>query len=280
MLFRGNKMNRLTLLVIFFLLTGCAASGYQKFYNPYVKVSVLPEPEMIKEGQEAQVYGTDNFDRDIRVLKAKKYAALGYSSFNGGYEDTKNAQAQAKRVGATIVLVNSKYTNTQTTTSTLFLPDNKTTYHSGTANANSTYNTSYGSYGNTNTNATYSGTSTTYGTKAVPITSHQRRYDQTAVYLVKINPKLKFGLKLQDLTPTMRSKYERNTGTFIDIVYEDSAAFYSNVLPGDVIISVDGNTVRNTKHAQELMAKVSPNSKISKLGVIRKGKEKIIEVKF
>lgn len=273
-------MNRIILLGIFFILTGCAASGYQQFYNPYVEASVLPEPEIIKDGQEPQVYGTDNFERDIRALRAKKYVALGYSSFNGGYEDTRNAQAQAKRVGATIVLVNSEYTNTQTTTSTLFLPDNKTTYHSGTANAYSAYNNSYGGYGNVNTNATYSGTSTTYGTKAVPITSHQRRYDQTAVYLVKINPKMKFGVVLQDLTPDMRSRYERNMGTYVDLVFEDSAAFYSNLLPSDVIITVDGSPVRNTVHAQELMAKVPSSATISKLGIIRKGEEKTIEVKF
>ena len=269
-------MNQIILLAIFTLLSGCTMSGYQKFYTPYVDISTLPEPEIIDEGQEPKVYGTDNFERDIRTLRAKKYIALGYSSFNGGYEDTKNAQAQAKRVGATIVLVNSKYTNTQTTTSALFLPDTKTTVHSGSANMYSTYNNGYGGY----TNATYSGTSTTYGTKAVPITTHQRRYDQDAIYMVKINPKMKFGVYLQDLTPEMRSQYERNTGAFVDLVFEESAAFYANVLPGDVIISIDDISVKNSKHAGELMAKVPSSIAISKLGIIRKGKEKIIEVKF
>jgi len=273
-------MNRIILYFIIVLITGCATSGYQKFYNPYVDVSALPSPEILQEGQEPKVYGTDNFERDIRTLKTKKYVTLGYSSFNGGYEDNKNAQAQAKRLGATIVLVKSKYTNTQTTTSTLFLPDNKTTYHSGTVNAYSNYNNSYGAYGNANINANYSGTSTTYATKAVPITRNQRRYDQTAVYMVKTNPKFKFGVALQDLTPEMRIQYERNTGAFVDLVFEDSAAFFSNVLPGDVIISVDGTSIMNTKHAQEIMAKVSSSAPSSQLVVLRKGKKKIIEVKF
>jgi len=160
-------MTRLFIIFIFTSLTGCATSGYQQFYNSYVDVNTLPGPELIKEGQEPQVYGTDDFERDIRILRAKKYVVIGSSSFNGGYEDMKNAQAQAERIGATIVLINSQYTNTQTTTSTLFLPDNKTTYHSGSANAYSIYNNSYGGYGSVNTNATYSGTSTTYGTKAI-----------------------------------------------------------------------------------------------------------------
>lgn len=273
-------MNRIIIIIILAILSGCAASGYQQFYKSYVDVNTLPEPELIQEGQEPQVYGTDDFERDIRALRAKKYVAIGYSSFNGGYEDTKNAQRQAKLIGATIVLVNSQYTNTQTTTSTLFLPDTKTTYHSGSANAYSTYNNSYGGYGSVNTNATYSGTSTTYGTKAVPITTNQRRYDQTAVYLVKINPKMKFGIFLKDLTPEMRAKNERNTGAFVDLVFEDTAAFYSNVLPGDIIISVDGVPVKNTKHAQELMAQVPATATSSNLVVLRNGKEKSIEVKF
>ncbi|MBK1852540.1 PDZ domain-containing protein [Marinobacter sp. 1-4A] len=273
-------MNRIICIFALVILSGCAASGYQQFYKPYVDVNTLPEPELIQEGQEPQVYGTDNFDRDIRILRAKKYVAIGYSSFNGGYEDTKNAQTQARRIGATIVLVNSQYTNTQTTTSTLFLPDTQTTYHSGSANAYSTYNINYGGYGSVNTNATYSGTSTTYGTKAVPITTHQRRYDQTAIYLVKINPKMKFGVFLQDLTPEMRTRNERNTGAFVDLVFEDTAAFYSNVLPGDIIISIDGVPVKNTKHTQELMAQVPTTAKSSKLVVLRNGEEKTIEVKF
>jgi len=78
----------------------------------------------------------------------------------------------------------------------------------------------------------------------------------------------------------MRSQYERNIGTFVDIVFEDSAAFYSNILPGDIIISVDGTPVRNTKHAQELMAQVPASATSSKLVILRKGHEKTIEVKF
>jgi S1-C subfamily serine protease len=78
----------------------------------------------------------------------------------------------------------------------------------------------------------------------------------------------------------MRIQYERNTGAFVDLVFEDSAAFFSNVLPGDVIISVDGTSIMNTKHAQEIMAKVSSSAPSSQLVVLRKGKKKIIEVKF
>jgi hypothetical protein len=270
-----------TLLFIALFLSGCAQSGYKQFYKPYADVKSLPDVELLAEGQEPQVFGTDDFDRDILTLRAKNYIVVGQSSFNGGYEDTKNAAAQAKSVGATIVLVSSKYTNTQTTTSTLFLPDNKTTYNSGTANSNTEYNNSYGGYlGSSNTNATYNGTSTTYGTKAVPITTHQRRYDQGAVYLVKSTKKPKFGVGFNDLSPSQRTELERNTGVFINVVMEDSPAFYANVIAGDILISVDGNQVINTNQAMQLMGSISSEQASSELIVIRKGKEKKINVQF
>jgi len=79
-------MNRIILYFIIVLITGCATSGYQKFYNPYVDVSALPSPEILQEGQEPKVYGTDNFERDIRTLKTKNMLPLDILHLT---EDTK-----------------------------------------------------------------------------------------------------------------------------------------------------------------------------------------------
>lgn len=269
----------LTLLAL--LLNGCAQSGYKQFFSPYVDPRTIPDVELLKEGEEPRIFGSQDFEKDIKTLKAKRYIPIGHSSFNGGYEDVSNAAAQAKRIGATLVLVNSEYTNTQTTTSPLFLPDNRTTYHSGTGSANTTYNNSYGGYlGSSNTNAYYSGTSTTYGTKVVPITTHQRRFDQTAVYLVRSTQKLKYGVAFRELTPDERRSLERNTGVIIDVVLEDTPAFYANVFAGDVLIKIDSILVKNGQHAAEIMSSVSPEAKSSLLTVLRNKEEKTITVVF
>lgn len=255
-------MRSFVLAVTAIILAGCAQSGYKQFYKPYVDATSVPDVELIAEGQEPQVFGTDDFDRDANILLSRRYIPVGYSAFNGSYEDTKNAAAQAKSVGATIVLVSSQYTNTQTTTSALFLPDTRTTYHSGSVQGNTTY----------------SGISTTYGTTAVPYTSHQRRYDQTAMYFVKSNQKYKYGVQFTNLTPAQRSQYERNTGVVINIVIEDSPAFLANVLAGDVLIAIDGTPVRNVDHATQVMGSVPSSQDQSILRVIRNGEEKDIEV--
>lgn len=253
--------------IMLLFLISCAQSGYQKFYNPYLDTSTLTEVELLQPGQDPQVFGTDDFERDIRILRAKQYLVVGCSSFNGEYEDTKNAISQAKRIGATVVLVNSKYTNTQTSTSALFLPKNQRTYHSGTVYGG-------GIYGN------YQGASNTYGNTVVPYTIHQRRYDQTAAYLVRSTRKMEFGIFVDDLTPTQRSDLERNLGAFVDLVIEDTPAFYSNLISGDVIIEIDGMVVKNGKHAVELLQQAKRSSPTSVLTIIRKGVEIELTVTF
>ena len=277
------KCDSITVLyssLLLVILSGCA-SGYNQFYTSRVDVKSTSDLELLEKYQEPELFGTNNFDRDIRILRSKGYVVIGESSFNGENEDSRNAVAQAKRVGATVVLVSSRYTNTQTTTTLLSLPDNKTTVHSGIVSGNTVYNGRNGGYlGSSSTSGIYQGTSTTLGTKQVPITTQQHRYDQNAVYLVKSNKKWKFGMGVADFNSSQRFELETNTGAIIDFVIEGSPAFYANLIPGDILISVDGKQIINANHASQLMNSVSPTKTSSELIVIRKGKTKSIDVQF
>lgn len=247
------------------IISGCAQSGYKKFYNPFVDTKALSGVELLGPNEEPRVLTSNDLDQDLRTLRAKRYIVVGYSSFNGKYEDTKNAAAQAKKLGATLVLVNSEYTNTQSSNSALLIPSNQTSFHTGSVYSGGTY-------------GTYSGTTSSYGTSVVPFTMHQRRYDQTAYYLVKSTRKLRFGIALVDLTPNLRVEIERNTGALIDIVIEDTPAFYSNILAGDILISIDDNLVKNVKHAHELMVKIPEQQSVSTFVVMRNGRTKSIKI--
>ena len=262
------------------LFSGCATNGYQKFYTSYVDPLSIQNVEMLKEGQMPEVFGSGDFTRDIKILRSKKYVPIGQSAFNGVYEDKNNVIAQAKRVGATLVLINSQYTDTQTSTSALFLPDNKTTYHSGSAYGTASYSNNYGGYGTASANASYNGTSTTYGTQVVPQTTQYKLYDQNAVYLVKVNNKFRVGVFMIDLTPELRATYQRNTGVIVDVVVEKTPAFYSNLLADDIIIAVEGVSVKDVQHTQELMANVPETAKSFELTVIRQNEEKKVIIKF
>ncbi|MBM7070671.1 PDZ domain-containing protein [Shewanella sp. 202IG2-18] len=255
----------ITLLITPLFLVSCAQSGYKQFYHSYVDIKAIPDVELISKGEMPKILSSNNLTRDTLILRSKRYIPIGYSSFNGVYEDTSNAAKQALIVGATVVLVNAQYTNTQATTNTLLIPSNTTTNH-------------YGSISSGTITGTYTETSTTHDTQIIPITTHQRRYDQEAIYFVKSNFKPKFGISLRDLTPKQRTTLGRNTGLLVEIVVEDSPAFNSNVLVNDVLISIDGVNVKNVSHAVKLLREVPPSQIYSVLRVIRKGEEQDVKV--
>jgi len=62
--------NFITLALALIIATGCV-SGYQQFYKPFADANTLPDIELLKQNQEPQVFGTDNFDRDIKILRSK-----------------------------------------------------------------------------------------------------------------------------------------------------------------------------------------------------------------
>lgn len=268
-----------TLFIV--LLSGCASNGYKDFYKPAIDVNNLTEIQRLRPNEEPKVLTSNDFKKDMYTLRSKNYIAIGFSSFNGGKQSIENAVDQAKEIGATVILASSNYTNTQTTTSTLLLPNNKTTYHNGLTSSNSTYSNSYGQkVGSSSSNGSYIGTSTTYGTQAVPFTTSQQRYDQFAAFFVKSTKKLIFGLGTTEIPQEMRREIKRNTGAMINIVFEDSPAFYANLFPGDVIISVDDIEIKDPDHGVEIMNSTPSAQKSSLFKIIRDQEEKDVTINF
>jgi hypothetical protein len=248
------------------LLEACA-TGHQQFYRPYVDPKTLTDVQFLREGESPKIFSSNNLRTDVKIAISKGYRPIGSSSFNGELESEQAIVNQAKAVGAVFVLTTSRFAETRTTTTPLYLPNTQTTYSSGTV---------YNAYGNAN----YSGSSTSYGTTVVPITTQQQRYDQESVYFVRNTVKPKFGVFPIDLPPELKSRYERNTGALIDIVMENSPAFSANILAGDVLIEVDGVAIINAKQSLDVLKAASPTNGRCVLKVIRNGLEKSIEVKL
>ena len=278
------------LIVIFsiFLLTGCAPSGYSKFYNPLVNKNDLEkgiETNFIiplKSNEEPTVYQSIDMKEDDIKVTSSGYVLIGYSSFNGKYEDIANAKSQARKLGAHIVLIKSNYTNTEHISGSLVLPDTKTTYNSGNINMNTNYNSSrYGYLGNSNTYGNYNGYSTTYGTKVVPYSNNIRRYDQLAQYYIKVDTsRYTLGtMRSSEITREERIKIGSN-GIKVNYILNDSPAYHSDLLRGDIITKIDGIEIKNYKHFDELGKKYNNYKGKSILTIYRDGNIKEITVNF
>lgn len=274
-------MKSLFIVIAVSVLCGCAQNGYKQFYTPYLDARTLENVETLPDGGSPELISTDNFDRDVQILRSKRYVPIGHSHFNGALQDARNALEQAKIIGATVVLIGSEYTNTVTNTTNLYLPDTQTTTTTGTASGTTDYTSLQSGYlGSSSTIINYNERSTTNGTRTVPITSNTRRFDQSAVYFVKSNQEFRFGILFNDLTPEQRISIGRNTGVYINAVVEDTPAFYANIMPGDILTEVDGIMIRGTQNAMETLKAVPETQSQSYLSVIRNGELMVFNVEL
>jgi hypothetical protein len=142
---------------------------------------------------------------------------------------------QAEAIGAAVVLTTSHYTNTVSGSLPLTLPNNTTSYTNGTA-------TVTGSGGTAFVNG--SATTTTYGTQTVMLPYNIQRNDFGAVYFIKARVRL--GLLYGQIDPATRSRLQTNAGVLVRLVVDGSPASHADILPGDIIMALNGQRVDNS----------------------------------
>jgi competence protein ComGC len=250
----------LSILFIVFL-SGCIKT-VGDFYKPNDEVvnrvnNKLENYELLKEGEEPQIIysSEEGMDDNVAKFTAQGYEMLGGSEFVGEKDTEKNLIEQAKKVGATLVIAMDVSKGIQT--NTWNFPQIATTSYYGSYDSGSAY--------------------TTYN---VPMTYSYERVEQYVYFLVKNPKKFKFGLSIGNLTEKVKREAERNTGALVMVVFNDSPAFYSNVIRGDVIIKIDGIDIKSAADSAKVMEEVDTKSGSSVLTVIRKGKIKEVVVKF
>jgi serine protease Do len=239
----------------------------RSFTPPYFDARNEPNIEKFKENEEPKIFRTQNFDKDIKSLASKRFIAIGHSSFNSAYEDKFKLKSFAKELGATLVLLNTEYTRTQTAVIPMYMPNSSTSFHLGTIYSG-------GATGS------YSGTSTSYGSTMIPMVTSQQRYDQTTFYFFKSTRKVRFWISANNLSDTQRKSISRSNGAIINYVIEDTPAFDANIMSDDIAIKYNSIDIRNGEYFVELMNGKEDSIKEVLLTVIRDGKQITIPIKF
>lgn len=211
-------------------LGGCA-SGFKSFYRPTAPAAQIANARAGAPAETPELqHASYPADAAIEAAARHGYLVMGYSSFNGAHGSDSAALAEAKRVGADLVLVfDPRYTGTRSGEVPITTPTSHTTYYNGTA-------TAYGSGGSVT--AYGSGSATTYGSHTTYIPIHVDRYDYLAVYLFK--EQVHTGFLLRRLTDAQRRAIGSNAGAYIYGVVDGSPAYRADVLAGDIITAADG----------------------------------------
>lgn len=227
-------------------LAGCA-NGYSQFYRPTpgatpeaiaaTRESPAPSvPRLIEAGSDPKVV--------VESMARDGYGVIGVASFSSGHNaPEKEALEQGSKVGADVVIVMSpSYAGSVTSSIPITTPTSQTSYTTGNA-------TAYGSGGVVN--AYGSSTTTTYGSKTDYIPFTVNRYNYGAIYLVK--RKFILGVNWRDLNDAERQQLQTNQGVYVTLVVNGSPAFRSDILPGDVILAVNGQAVEGAEGATQML---------------------------
>lgn len=218
-------------LLLLSVLTGCV-SPVAQFYQGDRNARLHPQYDASETT--VRVFTSDNLERDGRDLMRRGYVKIGQASFNAASSAINEAQVreQAAAVGAHVVLVAGRYSHTASGATPLTIPTRATSYSTGTA-------TAYGPGGAVT--AFGSGTTTTYGNQVVMVPYSVERSDFAILFFAKAKSRVGiFAVPIDDAT---RRRLETNAGLRVEVVVDDSPAFHANVLPGDVLISVAGESV-------------------------------------
>ena len=112
------------------------------------------------------------------------------------------------------------------------------------------------------------GTSTTYGTTTnfIPVTIHRTNY--SAGYFIK--QKTILGVQARDLNDKERQELGTNKGVVITLIVDDSPAFKADLLPGDIVISINETPISSMSQLSKSILERSGN--LITLGIIRNGR--------
>ena len=258
-------MKKILCISLALLLSACV-NPYAKFYRGNEDGRTIPG--YLPATQPVQVYSSSDLNKDVPAMITRGYLVVGQSSFNGTSNAASdlNLKQQAEKIGAHIVLVNSRYTHTETGAVPLTIPQNSTTY--STAHA-----TAIGPGGVVN--AYGNGTSTTYSSQTVMVPFSVQRGDYAAVFMAKIKPR--FGAQFGPLDEVARKRLETNQGVVVNVVMEGSPAYLSDILPGDILLKMGDDQIQSAEHMMRTLLQKYQGQTVS-FTIDRNGKTVIKQV--
>jgi membrane-associated protease RseP (regulator of RpoE activity) len=260
-----NNKPAILAFVFAFLIASCT-SGYKEFYTPLQGINsdviaarrASPPPEIPKLERTTPA----NQDSILAAFAKRGYVMIGSSFFNSGRQESENAAIkQAAIVKADLVLViNPQYTGSVTTVIPLTTPTTTTSQTKSTGNI-------YGSNGYATINGTSTTTTNGSQTTYVPIT--QQRVDYGAIYFIKIP--FTFGLFVRNLNDSERKELQSNQGVVVLTVVDETPAFFADILPNDIILSINENLTSTEERFSSLVS--NNKGKKIEVAILRNGKK-------
>ncbi len=208
---RGVFMKRILQTAVLSLALAVPAPAVAGLYEDFFQASGEDAENGVRSKLPPQVFTSLNLKADVQKILEDGYLVIGTSSWFGVPEDAKKTAKFAKKIRASIALVNYRYVDTVSGgTGFMMMP------------MPGPFGGAIGS--------------------ARPMSFD--RYEQTAYFFVKAKPeKLGLGLRFEPLTPLQTRAIGSGKGLSITVVVRGAPAFDAGIISGDIILTVAGQDV-------------------------------------
>jgi hypothetical protein len=257
------KLNRALATGLLIAASPAWADDYSKFYQaaPAGSIALLPSTVPAEVAP-----SSGDFRDDTLRMWERGYALVGYSFFNGQIRDPSKALKFATKLKARYVVATAGQISETSGSVPLALPTSNTAQTFGTVSTGNSYGAS--------ATGTFNATTTTNGVQTAYIPFTSRRADQVAAFFQPVERKGS-GVYGRDLTAEERAAIGTNHALFVLAVREGSPAFEADVLPGDIILSVNGERLTMDAWNAAMRAPAGTNVKV---GLQRRGADKTVAV--
>jgi hypothetical protein len=262
---KSMKINKsIFLIIILILLSSCGSLNIYKIsFNETDNYSseihnLCGDCEIeIKEFKK-----TNNFLKEYYNIIRQGHVLVGYSEFKNNipYNLKYSLINFSKEIGAT--KINTLAYPVGTATNSIFISGNSEYSFEGSRIG--TYSNNYvkGSrigeqYSNNESNSNG------------VVTYRNVTYLHTIFYFKKLNKLPNFGMLINDLSDEKRQEIKRNTGVQVDIIFDDSQAYYADILEDDVIIQLDDLKINNISDFDKFFYNLFPQTKEVKVKLLR-----------
>lgn len=279
------------IICLFFLLffAGCGTNNVQKFYNgnpaPLKPEDFQPWSGNVKLVQVAQ----SNLSKSIEQAQKKNFNYLGASSFyaNAQYDPRKDILEHGSSIEADLAIWTFWYKDTQTGTAPVYAWVPGTTSQTNETGSWNSQAQGYidgpglNDYGVSGTGyGVYQGgsTTTTAGrTVPVGVTNYSIDRNHYEVGFYKKGVPLRLGVRFTETTEELKAKLGRNSGVIINLVVNETPAFYANLLKGDLILEINGRELTVGNFNSTIAAHAGRNAVLK---IYRGGKMLTKTIKF
>ncbi|GFO73342.1 hypothetical protein BJAS_P4099 [Bathymodiolus japonicus methanotrophic gill symbiont] len=163
------KKNILILVLITIVLSGCSKDHFRNRFDTYYGSYASNERQNIPTLVLPKLIETNDINKKVADYKNRNYVVLGDSKFDGEWEARTKAIDLANKIGASIIIIQSKEISDISHRYSISVPTSNTSYHSGSVS----------------TGISYTGTSTTHGSLEIQGEYTVREYRQKAVFMIK-----------------------------------------------------------------------------------------------